>query len=113
MSRRKKGLAMKPFTRALLWILLTMAFVIVADQVLIRLPDQPAGAKTIEDVLQEQARQQRPAAPPKAGPTPVVREPVQPAQRYLYVDGSGELQFAESLDEVPSAFRKDAKPMAP
>jgi hypothetical protein len=31
---------------------------------------------------------------------------------YLYVDGEGTLQFADSLEEVPSAYRSKAQPMA-
>jgi hypothetical protein len=32
--------------------------------------------------------------------------------RYLYVDDSGTLQFADSFQQVPSQYRKDAQPMA-
>ena len=32
--------------------------------------------------------------------------------RYVYVDDSGTLQFADSLQQVPSQYRKDAQPMA-
>jgi len=31
--------------------------------------------------------------------------------RYLYVDDTGTLQFAESLEAIPKAYRKDAQPM--
>ena len=34
------------------------------------------------------------------------------ATRYLYVDGHGELQFADSLEEVPQRFRDKAQPLA-
>ena len=34
------------------------------------------------------------------------------ANRYLYVDENGALQFADSLEQVPQKFRKDAKPLA-
>lgn len=33
------------------------------------------------------------------------------APRYLYVDGQGELQFADTLEEVPAAYRKEAQPI--
>lgn len=133
MGRRTSGTSINPVTRAILWILLTLGFALVADQCLIHLPDQPAalkaartfykdfrqrlfalgGPQTIEDVLQQ-------APPPvPAQPSPGERRAFPPApapaqpQRYLYVDSQGELQFAESLEEVPQAFRKDAKPMGP
>jgi len=32
--------------------------------------------------------------------------------RYLYVDASGTLQFADSLQQVPSQYRQDAQPLA-
>lgn len=35
-----------------------------------------------------------------------------PAQRYLYVDPHGVLQFADSLQDVPPEFRKEAQPLA-
>ena len=75
----------------------------------------------------------RPAAPPKpkptakapaASPTPAAsspaeqpgkldRHPSPPPMRYVYVDGSGTLQFADRLEAVPAAFRKAARPMEP
>lgn len=33
------------------------------------------------------------------------------AQRYIYIDASGRLQFADSLQEVPERFRSEARPM--
>mgnify|MGYP001292083884 CR=1 FL=1 len=33
------------------------------------------------------------------------------AQRYVYADASGTLQFADSLDEVPEKFRSEAQPL--
>jgi len=32
--------------------------------------------------------------------------------RYLYADGEGALQFADSLDQVPLQYRKNAQPLA-
>jgi hypothetical protein len=32
--------------------------------------------------------------------------------RFLYVDGAGNLQFADSLQQVPEAYRKSAQPLA-
>lgn len=33
-------------------------------------------------------------------------------QRYLYVDDSGALQFADSLKQVPARYRSNAQPLA-
>ncbi len=32
--------------------------------------------------------------------------------RYLYVDADGALQFADSLDDVPLQYRRDAQPLS-
>ncbi|MEN8686796.1 MAG: hypothetical protein AB1Z51_03325 [Desulfuromonadales bacterium] len=37
--------------------------------------------------------------------------PPEPAQRYIYSDGKGELHFADSLEEVPDKYRGQAQPM--
>ena len=34
------------------------------------------------------------------------------SSRYLYVDNSGTLQFADNLQQVPSQYRQDAQPLA-
>jgi len=41
-------------------------------------------------------------------PKPAAKKP----SRYLYVDGAGTLQFADSLQQVPSQYRQDAQPLA-
>ncbi len=38
--------------------------------------------------------------------------PATPPQRYLYVDDSGDLQFADSLQQVPVKYRSNAQPLA-
>jgi len=117
-------LAMKRLKHFLLWTLLFVALLVVADQLLMQttlsapgvgqfqrfyrdfrgrlfaLIDGPAPA-SIDQVIET-------AAPP-ARQAPGAR-PVTP-QRYLYVDGQGELQFADSLQEVPPAFRQKAQPL--
>lgn len=35
-----------------------------------------------------------------------------PKKRYIYSDANGELQFADSLEEVPKKYRGQAQPMA-
>jgi hypothetical protein len=39
-------------------------------------------------------------------------QPSTPTQRYIYVDRHGVLQFADSLQDVPAEFRKEAQPLA-
>lgn len=40
----------------------------------------------------------------KSGPAPT-------AEKYLYVDAEGELQFADRLEEIPAALRSGAQPL--
>ncbi len=40
--------------------------------------------------------------------TPTVKK----QRRYLYVDTDGALQFADSLNEVPLQYRRDAQPLS-
>lgn len=49
-----------------------------------------------------------PPSPPERKAAPAAAES---APRYLYVDGQGELRFADRLEEVPAAYRKDAQPL--
>lgn len=75
-----------------------------------------APPKSIEAVIDK--RQKKKPAPTKktdkAGTTPETLKPetaTEKPQRYLYADGSGELHFADSLDEVPDKYREQAQPL--
>jgi hypothetical protein len=52
-------------------------------------------------------------SPPEKTATPARPAPVPPADasnpHYLYVDRQGELRFADRLEEIPLAYRKDAQ----
>ena len=37
--------------------------------------------------------------------------PESPSPRYLYADKQGQLQFADSMEDIPPEFRKDAQRM--
>jgi hypothetical protein len=43
---------------------------------------------------------------------PITAKGKKTGQRYLYVDGSGTLQFADSLQQVPAKYRQEAQPLA-
>lgn len=115
-------------TRWFLWGLFTLLLLTALDQILLRvdlpvpgyaqvhefyvdfrqrlvgLTGQDPVARTISTNRQPEARTTSSSSAPKTAPK------VQP--RYLYVDGDGALQFADSLDEVPLQYRRDAQPMA-
>lgn len=112
--------------RWLVWLLVSLVIVSGIDQALIRVPmkvpvleqfqefyvdfrgrllgltgkkAQPVPKKpSIEQVIE--TTEENVAAPDKTA-TP----------RYLYVDDTGALQFADSLEAIPQAYRKDAQPM--
>ncbi|RME35456.1 MAG: hypothetical protein D6794_09550 [Deltaproteobacteria bacterium] len=114
---------MKKLRRFLLWSLVFLVLLAACDQVLVRLPAGDGALavvqqfyvdfrrrlfglvtgeapRSIEQVIEKAAQPSGPAkgaAASSAGP------------RYLYVDGDGNLQFAESLQEIPAAFRSSAQ----
>ncbi len=113
-----------------LWSCLFLALLLALDQVFLRVPMKvPVLAEYQEFHLEFRRRlvgvfqpsepaadklQAPSAAPakkaPAAKPLPASSPP---APRYLYVDDKGELHFADSLEEIPKAYRKEARPMAP
>jgi len=72
--------------------------------------------ESIEDVI-ETRQKSKPAgvSTDKKPAQPQPKKPAQPGsrtqQRYIYSDSKGELQFADSLDEVPEKFRGQAQPI--
>lgn len=82
----------------------------------------PGGKKAAPPRLQQSA----PVLPKAAEPSSALpREKKRPtatsspsadgeakAPHYLYVDGKGTLLFADRLEEIPPAYRKDAQPLA-
>ena len=112
--------------RWLLWVLVSLILLAGIDQALSRVPmkvpileqfqefyvdfrsrllglagkktNPPSEKPSIEQVIE--TTEKKASAPGKDGPP-----------RFLYVDDSGALQFADSLEAVPPAYRKDAQPM--
>jgi hypothetical protein len=70
---------------------------------------------SIEAVIDEQGKTRKAALPASAKDTeqskPAAKPQAQAHRRYIYSDARGELQFADSLEEVPKAFRGQAQPM--
>jgi hypothetical protein len=118
--------AMLKLLKLFAWLLFVVVALVAVDQFLVRVPVEVAGVtqaqkfyvdfrgrllglvgldladpvpqKSIEQVIE--ANQQAPAP----------ETPDQ--QRYLYVDDSGALQFADSLQQVPEEYRQSAQPLA-
>ncbi|PLX87728.1 MAG: hypothetical protein C0619_14070 [Desulfuromonas sp.] len=110
--------------RWLVWLLVSLIVLSLLDQALIRVPMQvpvltqfqefyidfrgrllglvDGGSETPSiDKMIDRSKEMGRTDKPSPGAAP----------RYLYVDDSGALQFADSLEAVPPQFRKDAQPM--
>jgi len=110
---------MKKIIRALFWGLVFVVILGGIDQLLVQTPFEgpllgsvrtfyldfrkrlidltgPSDPRSVEQSIEES-----------------VSEPAKPAaaQRYVYADSEGNLQFADSLNEVPEAFRAEAQPL--
>ena len=107
-----------------LWIVVLLALTLGFDQLMLKLPLHAPGLKQIQVFyidfrtrlfgLVRSDTDQKPASIEavieKTTPTP--KQSAQEPKRYLYVDASGTLQFADSLQQVPSQYRQDAQPLA-
>ena len=130
---------MHKLIKPIFWTFLFLVMMLVIDQFLVQVPPiHPAHAavsnfyrdfrervvnlafsekkdapKSIEAVIETQQK----AEAKKAGQGQkqagsAVKTQAKAAARYLYSDGSGELHFVDSLDEVPKEYRNQAQPMA-
>ena len=108
--------------RILLWLLIFLVAAAGLDQFLLRVQVETPGLHQVQQFYvdfrsrlldlvgtghQGQSIEQviEATAVPKS-------DPVEKKHRYLYVDKDGDLQFADSLEQVPSRYRKDAQPLA-
>ena len=126
--------------KPLFWTFLFLGMLLAIDQLLVQIPpvhpahaavsnfyrdfrsrlidltfgEKQATPDSIEAVIETQ--QKSPLGLSKNG-KPAEQKPAsqsgdKPTQRYIYSDSRGELQFADSLGEVPVEFRSQAQPMA-
>jgi len=77
------------------------------------LPAKPGGVKKKAPAA-AQPKAAEPAPSPSEKKSASARPATVPAEsasnpHYLYVDSQGELRFADRLEEVPAAYRKDAQ----
>lgn len=117
---------MLKMTRWFLWGLFTLILLTAIDQLLLRvdlsLPvyrevrtfyvdfrGRLVGLTSADLVAQTIKTNRQPESPANqiTSPTDTGSQP-----RYLYVDGDGALQFADSLDDVPLQYRRDAQPLS-
>jgi hypothetical protein len=122
---------MKKIGFFLLWTLVFVAIVLAADQLLVRVElKTPVLAEARAFWVDFRARllglrwelpsfpdrqRSQPAARPakkaESRPAPPAPAP-EKAAGYVWADAKGELRFADTLDQVPPAYRKEAQPLA-
>jgi len=109
---------MKKLIRALFWGLVFVLLLGGIDQLLVQTPFKGPLIGSVRtfylDFRQRLLGLAGPATAPPSVETTIERAtapPATPSQRYVYADKDGVLQFADSLDEVPAPFRKDAQPL--
>lgn len=86
---------------------------------------RPQPPLTIEAVIDRNSNRPSPKTTVQPSPKPLKRKVETPprktavkqptatpaAGKYLYVDADGELQFADRLEDIPPALRKEAQPL--
>jgi hypothetical protein len=120
-TKRAKKASAGAFRRLLLWTAVFLALLLAADQALVRLSFGPGLLRELQLCYRDfRCRLPGGFCPPVpqtpktieaaiAGGGQHARKAIQP---YLYVDGQGTLQFADRLEDVPSAYRSEAQPLA-
>jgi len=109
--------------RMLLWLILVLVVVGGLDQFLVRVPLETQGLSPVQTFYVDFRSRLLGLVGIETAAEPASIEQVieatsaapqqnKKSQRYLYVDAAGELQFADSLAQVPLKFRKSAQPLA-
>ena len=110
--------------KKILWILVAIVILAGIDQCILRLPTQVTGLQQTQEFYLDfrsrliQLTVGGAAKPPETIDAVIERtalaepEPTKNLQRFLYVDETGTLQFADSLQLVPKKYRQSAQPLA-
>ncbi len=109
--------------KLLFWVLVVGAALVASDQVLVRVPLETPGVSQLQDFYVDFRSRLLKVVGIEGGKPESIEELIEataaapekqasPARRYLYVDETGTLQFADSLEQVPAKYRKDAQPLA-
>lgn len=112
--------------KILAWVLISLALFIGGDQFLLRVPMSAPGVHQVQTFYvdfrsrlfglfgfdSDESGAQQSIEAVIAANQPKEKKKSAPAQRYLYVDQFGDLQFADSLELVPARYRTVAEPLA-
>jgi len=113
---------MNKSSKAIFWVIVFFCVLIGFDQFLLRVEFKTGGMQVAQEFYLD-FRQRLISLGGTSGPKSVeeainsrevpvatqIQEEKSP--RYLYADGSGQLQFADSMEDIPPQFRKDAQRM--
>lgn len=111
---------MKKIGSALLWTFVFFSILFAFDQAMVHLSIKRKGPAEIRDIYLDFRKRLFSLAAPSQEITieSVIEKKTEPppskpkaAQRFIYVDQNGDIHFADTLKEVPSAYRKDAQPI--
>ncbi|MCD6270134.1 MAG: hypothetical protein J7J71_08380 [Deltaproteobacteria bacterium] len=115
---------MLKFLKYFLWLAVLLALAVGFDQLMVKVPLHSPGLKQTQQFYVDfRTRLVGLFGGKTAAPTDVIEAvikktatpataSVEKTGRYLYVDSDGNLQFADSLQQVPSQYRQAAQPMA-
>ena len=107
-----------------LWIVVLLALSVGFDQLMLRIPMHAPGLRQTQqfyvdfrtrlvDMFGTETKRQPDVIEAMIKKATALSAPLtKKTGRYVYVDDSGTLQFADSFQQVPSQYRKDAQPMA-
>lgn len=112
---------MKKLRHFFFWFFICFAVIVGIDQLLCRMPAQHPTLKVTQQFYTDFRSRLLGINQPRTIDAVIEREsqpgssPVSPAgsARFLYKDATGQLQFADSLDDVPAPYRENAKPLDP
>lgn len=125
---------LRRFGAFLLWSGVFLALLVALDQLLLRTASEAPGVRAVQSFYLDfrqrlqglprgkpAVRRPLPAAAPTQPPAAGTAKPagVSPAPPtasppgYVYADEEGSLQFADTLQEVPSRYRGEARPLQP
>jgi hypothetical protein len=103
---------MKKLKPLLLWTTVFLLLLVVLDQAMVRIAFQAPVLSQGRDFYLEFRKRiiHRPQPSREAGERPSrLKGSSSSVPRYVYVDKKGDIQFANSLEEVPKRFRKEAR----
>ncbi len=111
---------MNKSSKAIFWVIVFFCLLLAVDQFLLRVEFKSGGMQVAQEFYLD-FRQRLIGLGSTPEPTSVAEViseknevaavPESSAPRYLYADENGQLQFANSMEDIPPEFRKDAERM--